>query len=594
MSFTGDLEHLSIVDVVQLLHSTRKSGTLNVSCGKGECQLVFDDGAIISANHFDNSLRIGRILVEAKVLSEESLSQALREQAAAGKNRKPLVAMLIESGRVKKEEAYKGLERLLEMTIVEVLTWKSGTFTLDVGAVKAADDYRFFPETLHQGIQFHTESVLMDALRIYDEKKRDGTLVDIELTDDLLISDPDSGAVPVDVISADDLGLADIEGLERRVPDVFMPLEDRAVSAHRSVLDRLAPELPVTGRERLAALLDGLPPRQRGAEAGTLSIILYSGDNVLTHCLGTACRHAGISVFSTNEEKDIDPVVEQCRAKGGVPALVLDAPAKDDPRFSAETLADLGRRKRAQHPHLCAIQLAGREGFVLPDDPTSGVIALLARPRLHEHPTTFVEDLAAFLTAFPAHLGAYAREQRGWCVSSIMNSLNELRRLREPTAVALALLSAVAAVCERALTLVVHGSELIPERGIGFAGGASRQALPLAGAQLKIPFEGSALLADVVGAGRCCWAPEGDAALEPLIARLGAPRHPSALLLPLRAAGKTISVTYADFGQHDPSPADLDLLEILAAQAGLALECILFRRRAVKAPPREDNPPPNR
>lgn len=28
MSFVGDLEHLPIVDLIQLLHSTKKSGTL--------------------------------------------------------------------------------------------------------------------------------------------------------------------------------------------------------------------------------------------------------------------------------------------------------------------------------------------------------------------------------------------------------------------------------------------------------------------------------------------------------------------------------------------------------------------------------------
>ena len=41
MSFTGDLEHLPIVDVIQLLHATRKSGILRIGCRKGESQLVF-------------------------------------------------------------------------------------------------------------------------------------------------------------------------------------------------------------------------------------------------------------------------------------------------------------------------------------------------------------------------------------------------------------------------------------------------------------------------------------------------------------------------------------------------------------------------
>ena len=67
MSFTGDLEHLPIVDVIQLLHATRKSGVLRVTCRKGESQLVFKDGYMVSANHLNNSVRIGKILSDLNV-----------------------------------------------------------------------------------------------------------------------------------------------------------------------------------------------------------------------------------------------------------------------------------------------------------------------------------------------------------------------------------------------------------------------------------------------------------------------------------------------------------------------------------------------
>ena len=132
MSFTGDLEHLPIVDVIQLLHATRKSGILRVKSRKGESHLVFKDGYIVSANHLNNSVRIGTILVERNVITPEILDQALLEQKNAGAERKPLIITLLDKGLVKEEDAYQGLEHLIEMTIVEILTWKRGTFTLDV------------------------------------------------------------------------------------------------------------------------------------------------------------------------------------------------------------------------------------------------------------------------------------------------------------------------------------------------------------------------------------------------------------------------------------------------------------------------------
>jgi hypothetical protein len=65
------------------------------------------------------------------------------------------------------------------MTIVEVLTWTSGTFTLDVDKTDLCDEYRYFPEILQQEMLMNAQSILMDALRIYDEKLRDGTLEEI-------------------------------------------------------------------------------------------------------------------------------------------------------------------------------------------------------------------------------------------------------------------------------------------------------------------------------------------------------------------------------------------------------------------------------
>jgi hypothetical protein len=574
--------------VVQLLHSTRKSGTLAIKGIKGECQLVFDEGFIISANHFDNSLRIGRILVEAKVLSEAGLNEALREQAAAGAGRKPLIATLIESGRVRKEEAFRGLETLLELTIVEVLTWKRGSFTLDVGTVAAADEYRYFPEKLQQGTRFHTENILMEALRIYDEKKRDGTLADTEPTGG---SFPPSDVVTGGILSADDLGLADIEKLERRIPGVFKALEDRAGSAHRSALDRLAPDLSAAARERLAVLLESLAPRSRVENGPPIFVVFYSGDELLSYCLGAACRHEKTLVFTTNEGRDIDPVLGQCRAKGGFPALVLDAPSGDDPRLSPETLAGLRCRARRLHRHLCTIQFAG-QGDPLPLDGSSvDVVAVLALPRPDRRSATFVEDLAAFLTAFPAALEEHAHDQRGWAVASVENGLKALRGVREAPAVPRVLLRSVAGTYERALTLFVRGSELLAERGIGFSADAGREPQPLAGPALRIPVGATGLLSEVVNAGRCRSVQAGDPSLAPLLARIGAPHHPEALLLPLQAAGRTVSLTYADFGRGEATSPDLDLLGILAAQAGLALEGILARARAEKAAPRPAPPP---
>jgi hypothetical protein len=184
VSFSGDLEDLPIVDVIQLLHATRKSGILRVKSRKRESSLVFKEGSIVSASHVNNSVRIGTILIERNIITPEILDQALLEQKNAGAERKPLIIALLDKGLVKDEDAYKGLEHLIEMTIVEILTWKRGTFTLDVLRDAIADEYRYYPGKLNREINVDAQGVLMDALCIFDEKMRDGELTEEEIPED--------------------------------------------------------------------------------------------------------------------------------------------------------------------------------------------------------------------------------------------------------------------------------------------------------------------------------------------------------------------------------------------------------------------------
>lgn len=175
---------MPIVDVMQLLHQTRKSGILRVRGRKGESRLVFKDGYIVSANHLNNSIRIGKVLVDLNIITPETLDKALKAQCSSGTERKPLIITLVDLGIVNEKDAYKGLEHLVEIAVVEILTWKKGSFALEALPCTTGD-FSFYPEKLLREINVNTQGVLMDALRIFDEKKRDGELGDEEPEDDI-------------------------------------------------------------------------------------------------------------------------------------------------------------------------------------------------------------------------------------------------------------------------------------------------------------------------------------------------------------------------------------------------------------------------
>ncbi len=235
MAFSGDLEHLSIVDVIQLLHTSRKTGTLSIKGRKGEILLAFGDGYLMGASHYEQGARIGNILVETGVVSAETLKQALAIQQAAGSSRKPLIATLLENNLADRNAAFRGLETLIELAIVEILTWKKGTFTLHPDELLVCDEFRYFPDKLQEDISLPTEHLLMDALRIFDEKMRDGLL---QMEEEEEPAAPAPAPAPAleqptttAALSADDLGLGDLDAITRKKPAFHEALRDEATAA---------------------------------------------------------------------------------------------------------------------------------------------------------------------------------------------------------------------------------------------------------------------------------------------------------------------------------------------------------------------------
>lgn len=586
MSFTGDLEHLPIVDVIQLLHATRKSGILRVRGRKGESHLVFKEGDIVSANHLNNSIRIGEILIDRHVITPEILEQALLVQQNAGPGRRPLIITLLEMGLVKENEAYQGLENLIEMTVVEILTWKRGSFTLDVLPSAVADEHRYYPEKMDHEINVNTQGILMDALRIFDEKNRDGELGE----EDFSVNDgaPQGAGTEEEspLLSADDLGLAELDQLERKIPMVFSALEEQDPDKiHRRIVAENAAALSMADREELVAFLGKFSGGRAGVEeppsheGQAQSILFFSADELFRHCLTTVCKSAAIPVFSTNEEQDLEPIIGRSLANNQLPILVIDAPENTGDSFPAEKISSLRRQNREKYPQLCVIQLAtpGNAAFAL-QSYTDGVRAVIPRPSLTAGQGKFVADTMLFLQTFQQYVREYAAKLKHPLIGTLRTSTTALRGVREASEVALALLHFVAAMFERSVTLIVRETELIAEKGIGVKGDKSREATPAIG--WRIPLAEPSLFCRVIGAGGIYYGSTDDTVLrEHLFAALGAPFRPTVLLVPLKLRGKTISLTYGDFGDREVAAVDLGLLEILVSQAELVLENAAYRKK---------------
>ncbi|MDD2581828.1 MAG: DUF4388 domain-containing protein, partial [Desulfuromonadaceae bacterium] len=336
MSLNGDLKHFPIIDVIQLLHGARKNGILRLSSQKGESQLVFHDGDLVSANFLNNRVRIGQVLVSAGAITEEQLARALDIQKNAGDDRKPLVITLLENSMVEEIIAYKCLESLIEMTIVEVLTWKEGHFSLDISKSDNAGSDHLPGASFPQRIMLDSQGILMDSLRIFDEKLRDGTMdeiLSIAGVNNLDLEAEQTGN-KAPVITSDG------NGQEASQPVLQQLLEEQRNMVHRSrdksfrevdAVKKLIIEefsSATTGQKRqLLLLLAGPAPKDNAATPPPeIAVIVITQSPLLSAIFRSICYQEGVYAVSSDTIASLDINVRLLLCQALHLVIFLDVP----------------------------------------------------------------------------------------------------------------------------------------------------------------------------------------------------------------------------------------------------------------------------
>lgn len=616
MAFTGDLELLNIVDIIQLLNSTRKSGTFSVVGPRGESRILFSNGYIVGASHLNNRVRIGTVLVKMNAITPEDLELALEAQKHAGKERKPLIVTLMELGKLGRDDAARGLKKLIELTLVELINWTRGTFTLDTEAIAVSPECSYPISKMEQEIGLDAQMVLMDVLRIVDERERDRLAGKTVPSDEDVFADvvpaETSGEVAQDgtVITADDLGLGDLDHLERKIPqyvqvtEVFDPL-----AIHRQKIRQMLAAFPAEAQEAFVAFLEramlhrGAYDASQRREGGSRALILFGEDELLRHSVMTLCKDANVLVFTTDGEEELDRIIGQCLKIKVSPIMVFDAPGAGEQLLTKEKVVGLRQQVRERYPEVPVIQIAFPPDYQFAlQSFREGVRAVFPKPSDEGGQEAFIEDTITFLETFTAYIKGLPLEQEKPAPADIegipsaqeepapadaqMGMLRErvlaLRGLQEPSAVSLALLQCVSELCERAVTFIVRSSELVGEKALGVH--SEKDAGPTSAAQLKIPLATPSVFREAVEKGRFfCGESDDEILKKHLFEEIGAPLSPVIVLIPMKSCGKILTITYGDFGRKEASPVSGEALEILAQAAGLMVESVLYRKQFSKA-----------
>ncbi|MCR9097378.1 MAG: DUF4388 domain-containing protein [bacterium] len=166
MSLVGNLEDLSLGDILQIISLSQKSGVLALSSDLGSGRIVFRNGMVQAAclKGHPNDLRA--LLVGEAVIDPAGYDAAL---ARAQEQGIPVEDALSSEASITREEIDALITKAAENAILEMFSWPSGDFSFDVrNELDPEDPHLILPNGIN------AQYLAMEGLRIRDERARDG------------------------------------------------------------------------------------------------------------------------------------------------------------------------------------------------------------------------------------------------------------------------------------------------------------------------------------------------------------------------------------------------------------------------------------
>jgi hypothetical protein len=160
MAIEGPLRELSLPDVLQLVHLSRKTGTLSVTTEgyPRPALLHFENGAVVGARPPGDASNLGRLLLMAGRATVSQIEEALAAQSRSPGRR--FGAVLVEEQGVAAAEVERQLHFQVQEAMFELVRWTEGHFRFE-------ETPPFDPGPIR--IRIATESLLLEAMRRVDE-----------------------------------------------------------------------------------------------------------------------------------------------------------------------------------------------------------------------------------------------------------------------------------------------------------------------------------------------------------------------------------------------------------------------------------------
>src|SRR5512133_2370806 len=173
MSLVGNLEDLSLPDILQIVSLSKKSGILMLEREGQQGKIIIRQGKVIQTISPRPGKTLGELLTARGLLRPDDLKRALELQRA-GSGRELLGGILVKLGAIPEGSLEKVVQEQIEDAIVYFLSWREGTFSFELADIQGRGEFSVDPQAfiLERGID--TQWLVLEGTRLIDERSREG------------------------------------------------------------------------------------------------------------------------------------------------------------------------------------------------------------------------------------------------------------------------------------------------------------------------------------------------------------------------------------------------------------------------------------
>jgi CheY-like chemotaxis protein len=551
LSLTGNLEDLPLLDILQIVTYSRKTGYLAIDTKAGQGAIVFRDGLVIAA------------------FTPES-DQFVRPPG------------------LDKEKHTAIVRRRIEIALETLTRLREGQFQFSLmdDAPSKVGDRDIADEMVTEGI--NAQGLLLDLARGIDEDRRDSAAA-LEASFAEPPEEPAAGGEGHGFVDLSSGGPEEVEQVDEAdigpLPDELMSVPAEEVHA--------AAEVP----------LATVPPGAAVPVEEAPALLLVDDEADVRQVLAQCFTGAGFQVI---EAEDPDSAVKKANrlGKAGIRfLLVCDLGMPTSGGRSFQGGFEVVKKMWKMRMHVPVLLMAERVNAALQARAKQmGIEALVFKPGLSKlDPEQFRSDLRAFAERLnkdilpklgrraaearpatdkrPARPGPVGSEEMSKEIAVLHGRLDELRRQTDPTQISLLVMKTAREFFERGVLMLLKDAEA---RGLAGFGTAPRgENINLLVRDIAVPLSEASAFADVATRRKPLLNVTADDGkwMAHFYGKVGRFRASNAAILPLLAHREVIALLFGDNPETGREIKRLDALTLFIDQAGLALENLFLQRK---------------